>query len=500
VWEQFFSERRLTGLERDSLDGSIPIDLEGNDDPDMDPAPTPSTAPIVYNKGASVLRMLTAYLGEQQFKQAIHDYLSKFLYDSASSEQFWEMIESTTGKPVADFASKWTNQPGYPLITVEHQDQTLLLTQKRFSYRDGSGVDELWVIPLEILFFLQDGTTHNTRIDFSERSIQVPLPRDLLAYKLNLGFSGFYRVHYQDSNLEQLGALIHEKRLSEIDSLNVLSDLFSLVKAGKYSIEAHLRFVETHLSREERPLPLVELCSQLSHIYRLVKSWRSAISHLAIPLFEQALEMIGYQPATSESILITELRTALLQSAFLVGSVKVLEFGKNQFQALLDGNLLSNDLLQVVLKIGAATHPQAQAWLTTRVTDPNLPEGERGMALDALGNSYRKADVLVALELNLLDRIPRSLRKRLWIEAARNPACSDWMWSWTLQHLPQLESLPLSHLTVVLVSIIPIIGIGHRSEVESCLQEISAHFPSMVDCLQMALEILEVNEKMNIPG
>jgi aminopeptidase N len=496
VWEQFFPERMLTGLERDSLSRSVPIDLPNVDDPDADPAPTPSSAPIVYNKGAAVICMLATYLGENRFKQGINHYLTQYQFESASSHQFWAAIEKSTGEPIGRFAETWIHQPGYPLIDSERDGSTLHLTQTRFAYDLLPAAGTTWVIPVSIFFLLEDGTTQTTQLLLNETSASVPIPRNLRTYKLNAGFTGFYRVRYSRYDWEQLGKLIQNQTLSSIDSLNVVNDFFTLVKVGVYSIDDYLRYVESYLAHEARYLPLLDVARNLSHLYRAVKTHRAEISCLGNTIFEQALEAIGYQPDEDESLLVTELRASLLTSACLLGSSRVSEFGMVKFQSILNGQPVHRVILSPVLKIGAATHPAAQAWLSTRAASPSLPEGERAMALEALGNLVEAGALQEALRLNM-EKTPVSLGKTMLAEAALNPSAFEWMWAWYMEHLTQIEELPLPHVQTITVSMASLSGIGHYQAVESCLHDLVSRFPNMADSLTMALEYLAVNERLS---
>jgi aminopeptidase N len=497
VWEQFFQERLLTGMERDSLLGTVPIDLPYVDDPDADPAPTPSTGPIIYNKGAAVLRMLAAYLGESRFRQAVHDFLTEYQFESASSEQFWKTVSRSTGISLEEFAETWIYQPGYPLISVKREGDTLMLTQTRFAYDPGLAPVSRWVIPVDILCFFEDGGTKTLQVLLNQSSKAIQLPENVIAYKLNSDFTGFYRVHYSQDNLKYLGELIRSQELSAIDSLNVLSDFFALVKAGAYSVDEYLHYVEIYLTKENRYLALTDLTKSLSHLYRISRSKRAIISRLGNVIFEQALDAIGYLPAKDESLLVSELRTTLLETAFLLGSNAVAEFGRTQFQALVDEKLVHRDILSVILKIGAAVHPQAGDWLKARAGDVSLPEGERARALEALGNQYQDEALSDALKMNM-EKIPSSLRHHMLGAASLNPSAFDWMWDWYVKNLTQMESeIPLSYVQAITVRLAPLSGIGRRQEVENFLQAFIARHPTVADSIAMALELLVVNEKIN---
>jgi len=496
VWEQFFQERLLSGMERDSLAGTVPIDLPNVDDPDADPAPTPSTGPIVYNKGASILRMLEAYLGEQRFKQAVHDFLVQFQFEAATSGQFWEAVSRSTGVPLNQFAETWIHQAGYPLVSVERDGNALRLAQTRFAYTPDQTPQQTWVIPVNGLCFLGDGSTQTFQVLLDQPFQTFQLPEGITTCKLNVNFTGFYRTRYTLEELDRLGGLVRQQKLSAADSLNILNDFFALVKAGIYPVEDYLRFVGSCLTNENRYLPLMDLAKNLTSLFLLIPTKRSEISRLGTGIFEQALAAIGYLPSADEALLTSELRTSMLAAAFLLGSQAASEFGQAQFQMVVDGHVVHSDLLPAVLKIGAAAHPQAEEWLTARAVNSTLPEGERIRMLEALGKLGEPQALRRALQVNM-EKISPGLRQHMIVEAATNPSALEWIWDWYADNLPQMEgALPRSHVENITVRLAPLAGIGRRRDVAACLQALAGRSPDSADSIRMALEMLSVNEKI----
>ncbi|HSY30196.1 MAG TPA: M1 family metallopeptidase, partial [Burkholderiaceae bacterium] len=89
---------------------------------------------ITYNKGATVIRMIEDYLGANDFRNGIRDYMKSHAYGSASSDDLWTALEHASGKPIASIAHDFTLRPGLPLITVitkENGKNVLKLSQER---------------------------------------------------------------------------------------------------------------------------------------------------------------------------------------------------------------------------------------------------------------------------------------------------------------------------------------------------------------------------------
>ncbi|XP_023276475.1 puromycin-sensitive aminopeptidase-like, partial [Seriola lalandi dorsalis] len=91
---------------------------------------------ISYSKGASVIRMLHNYIGDEDFRKGMNAYLLKFQHKNASTEDLWDCLEQASGKPIAAVMGSWTKQMGFPIIVVDQEqqgdDRILKLSQKKF--------------------------------------------------------------------------------------------------------------------------------------------------------------------------------------------------------------------------------------------------------------------------------------------------------------------------------------------------------------------------------
>src|SRR6516225_5576496 len=69
---------------------------------------------VVYQKAQFLLRMLEAFFGENAFRAGVQAYLRVHRFSIATTADFWEALEKSTGKPAKIFAG-WVEQPGFPL-------------------------------------------------------------------------------------------------------------------------------------------------------------------------------------------------------------------------------------------------------------------------------------------------------------------------------------------------------------------------------------------------
>ena len=75
-------------------------------------------ADITYNKGQAVLRMLEAHLGADHFRDGVRRLMKAHAYSNASSEDLWSALGAASGRNVSVLARSWTEQPGFPVVSV----------------------------------------------------------------------------------------------------------------------------------------------------------------------------------------------------------------------------------------------------------------------------------------------------------------------------------------------------------------------------------------------
>ena len=79
IWTQFVSADYTRALDLDALDNSHPIEVNVGHPSEVDEI----FDAISYSKGASVIRMLHNYIGDEDFRKGMNTYLLKFQHKNA---------------------------------------------------------------------------------------------------------------------------------------------------------------------------------------------------------------------------------------------------------------------------------------------------------------------------------------------------------------------------------------------------------------------------------
>lgn len=83
---------------------------------------------ITYAKGASVLKQLAAYVGQEAFRDASREYFRKHEYANTSLADFLAVLEAASGRNMDAWAKAWLQSAGVPLLGVEITEADGLIT------------------------------------------------------------------------------------------------------------------------------------------------------------------------------------------------------------------------------------------------------------------------------------------------------------------------------------------------------------------------------------
>ena len=118
----------------------------------------------IYPRGASVLNMLRATVGEKMFWKSINRYLTTHAYDNVVSDDLRMAFEQTTGRDFKPFFQQWVYGSGYPALHIVHvynaRTRQLTLTATQIQPRDSMTGFFTMDVPVDVM--TDRGTRHGT--------------------------------------------------------------------------------------------------------------------------------------------------------------------------------------------------------------------------------------------------------------------------------------------------------------------------------------------------
>ncbi|XP_043260326.1 endoplasmic reticulum aminopeptidase 1-like isoform X1 [Colletes gigas] len=360
MMDQFISDKTQPALSLDALTSSHPISVPVKDPNEIEAI----FDDISYSKGASILNMLEGFLCEDVLKSGLNDYLNSHAYGNADTNDLWAVFTKHANHTfdVKAIMDTWTQQMGFPLITITRDGNTITASQKRFLHSPKENDTELlqpkspfdykWYVPLSYYTDKEPRKLHNVWMNLTDVTFEVP--NDVEYIKCNVNQSGFYRVTYPEEMWSSiLATLLNDHtKFSPADRANLIDDAFTLCEAGELNATIPLE-LSLYLLNERDYVPWA---TALGYLH----SWKGRLSESPgykryITFLKRLLTPVTkYVGWTDEgSHLKKLLRIAVLQSAVSVKLDDVVKPAKTLFENwMLRGERIAPNIRDVIYIAG----------------------------------------------------------------------------------------------------------------------------------------------------
>ncbi len=122
AWTTFANLRKAWAYRQDQLPSTHPI---AADMVDLD-AVRVNFDGITYAKGASALRQLVAWVGEEEFLAGLHEYFTKHAWGNTELRDLLVELEATSGRDLSEWTREWLQTSGVnllrPIVQVTEDD------------------------------------------------------------------------------------------------------------------------------------------------------------------------------------------------------------------------------------------------------------------------------------------------------------------------------------------------------------------------------------------
>ena len=162
-------------------------------------------------------------------------------FGNATTADLWIALGASSKKDVSALAKAWTEQPGFPLVSVTAScdaagNRTVALAQKRFLL-DGTTdtANTRWNVPVA----LASGTAAPAYVLLTDaQQSGIPAGRCGEPLRANAGGVGYYRVAYDAATFETNRAAFAS--LPDADKIAMLGDQWNLVRIGAAPLPSFL--------------------------------------------------------------------------------------------------------------------------------------------------------------------------------------------------------------------------------------------------------------------
>ncbi|ARM74968.1 M1 family metallopeptidase [Acidianus manzaensis] len=463
-WGNFIYEETSGAMIKDSLHITHPIEANVKNVEEIEEI----FDDISYGKGASILRMIEYYLGNEDFRKGISSYLESHKFSNAEGKDLWISLEKASGKPVSKIMESWITQEGYPEIDVKIDGNTVIFTQKRF-FQDGSEDNKIYLVPLT---FEINGKKYNMLLDSQKQEFKIN--ESVNSIKVNLDKSGFYRVYYD--NIDKIA------NLNSLEKFGLVNDYFAFLLSGKINFDQYKKIVLTMMN-EDNYLPVLELSSQLMTLYLINKQ---KYGKIAVD-FHKSQEKIWSQKK-DELGKITYAN--ILENLVLMDNEFAIELSKK-----INENI-DTEIKDAVLMAYARTYEEnAYEKLLESYKKEKFDE-EKQRYLKALLSFKESYLVNNTLSLSLIGLIKKQDILRILPLAARNLESRRAVWVWLKTYIDEVRKAyqGTGILGRILSDTLPILGLDNVNDVVNFFNEHS--IPEAKKGIQQGLEMLKILSRL----
>lgn len=296
IFEDFQTTGVPLALGRDATDGVQSVHVAVNHPDEINTLFDPA---IVYAKGSRLMHMLRRWLGDSDFRAGLKLYFEKHQYSNTIGRDLWNALTETSGKDVAGFMDAWLEQPGYPLVSAEVVDNTLIISQKQFFIGENESKGRIWPVPLNSNWAGIPDTLVGERLEIPNFSQLAEQNQGALRF--NTENTAHYITNYKGGLLDAI--LADLVNLDATSKLQVIQERRLLAESREISY-ADLVPVIAGLTEETSYLVVSAINQVTSGLMRFVDEHSETeveFKALLAKIFQANYARLGFEPVAGES-------------------------------------------------------------------------------------------------------------------------------------------------------------------------------------------------------
>ena len=320
--------------------------------------------PIAYDKGAAVVRMIEAWMGQDAFHKALAAFVHAHAFGAVTTEDLGAALQGASGQPVAAMLSGFITGPGVPEVSIESAcdggDTVVTASARRFA----PGAPQLatdaasWTIPIGLR-----GVGEGDSVP-AVSTVLLTAPRQTFklagcfsAVFANAGANGYYYTAYTPDTLRRLASAA-ESQLTPAERIRLLEDAWDLARAGHQRIGDYLP-VAAAMAADTAPGVVEELDRELTFVgaYLVPGPEHAWFESWVTRTFSRVQQGLGWKPASGESEDRARQRRAVLDILGRAGRDKdVLATARVMIDAHLAGReRIEPTFMPLVVRLAAVT-------------------------------------------------------------------------------------------------------------------------------------------------
>jgi aminopeptidase N/puromycin-sensitive aminopeptidase len=396
---------------------------------------------ITYEKGGSILHMVESYLGEETFRQGVHNYLNAHMFANATAEDFWNAQTAKSHKPVDKIMASFVAESGVPLLSFGNlASGQVPVSQSRFFLNPKNApqnaTDQVWTIPV---CFKTAGTQPDCEL-LANKQGTLKVPNAPVFYADGSG-AGYYRSAYAPEDYKAL--LSQVTTLTPVERINVVGDELALMRGGKNKAGDFLNLA-ANLKDDDSATVIDTVIGGISMLWSRVagtEAERKQLSAWVVSTYGPRLASLG-EPKDGETPDQEELRAELFG---LVGDIgqdaKVIAESKSLAEAYLtESGKVNATLGREALGVAATNGDSAFFSLVQKTAETSKDPALANEALYELARFKNPELTRRGLEYAASGKVRNQDAVHLFAIALQSPQTQDNAWQYIEQNWAQVKA------------------------------------------------------------
>ena len=252
VWEVFYSRTKQWAYRTDDSVNTHPIELSvastGEAMTNFDG--------ITYGKGASVLKQLPYYLGEENFRIGVSNYLKRFSYKNTDLDDFIGELGKAADMDLTQWTQDWLYQAGLNSIRVDYQCANNKISQLGIYQTAPEGFPTLRQQRVQIGFYhiAGDGLSRTSVLPVTYSGATTEVPEAVGISCPDLVYPNEEDWGYVKVDLDENSLAVAKQYINAVDSsmmrLMLWQSLIDSVSDAKLSAATFIEFAMTNITGE----------------------------------------------------------------------------------------------------------------------------------------------------------------------------------------------------------------------------------------------------------
>ena len=271
AWATFASLEKAWAYRQDQLPSTHPIVAEINDLEDVQV----NFDGITYAKGASVLKQLVAWVGQEPFMRGVSAYFKKHAYQNTELSDLLKELEAESGRELSEWSKLWLETAGVNLLRAEIEEKDGTISS--FSIQQSAIADYPYLRPhrLAVGFYNEVGgkLVRTERVELDVQGAKTVVPELAGKKRPDLILLNDDDLTYAKIRLDETSWATALAKLSSIEDplarALVWGSAWDATRDGEKSGRAFIDLVLAHIANETESTTMMTCLRQLLTVANL---------------------------------------------------------------------------------------------------------------------------------------------------------------------------------------------------------------------------------------